>query len=139
MECETTENRRKPNLLLMGAAVLFVALAVVFCLLLQSRTSGAGAFRIRFGDGQTITVRADETRVIVIRDGKPAEELTGEGEENVIRIENGTAWMEHATCKNRECVKQGSLNADTVGTRPLGPWIICAPHGVSIEYIGDGS
>ena len=32
MECETTENRRKPNLLLMGAAVLFVALAVVFCL-----------------------------------------------------------------------------------------------------------
>ena len=138
MEQRTTENRRKPNLILMGAAVLFVALAVVICLLLRSKTTGAKAFCIRYGDGQTLTLNADTTATIVIRDGVICEEATGEGEENVIRIENGRAWMERATCPHRECVRQGELNADTVRMRPLGTWIVCAPHRVSIEYIGGG-
>ena len=139
MERQTTDNRRGINLLLLGAAVLFVAAAVVLCLLLRPKPTGAGAFRIRFGNGQTLTVGANESKTIVIRDGVPVGEATGEGEENVIRIEHGTAWMESATCPHHECIEQGRLDAETVRTRPLGPWIICAPHGVSIEYLGDGS
>lgn len=133
-----TANRRKTNLLLLGAAVLFVALAVVLCLLLRPKPTGATAFRIRFGDGETLTFAADESIAVMIRDGVRVDEATGEGEENVIRIENGAAWMESATCPHHECIEQGRLNAETVQTRPLGPWIICAPHGVSIEYVGGG-
>ena len=138
MEHRTTENRRKPNLLLMGAAVLFVALAVVFCLLIRPKTTGAEKFRIRYGNGQTMDFDAYEPRIIMLRDSVLVDEATGESGENVIRIENGAAWMESATCPHQECVEQGRLDADTVRTRPLGPWIICAPHGVSIEYIGGG-
>ena len=138
MTNETTENRLGKNLLLIGAAVLFVASAVVFCLLMRPKQGHASRFRIRFGDGQVMEYDADEPRRIVIRDGRIADSETGEGEENVIRIENGSAWMERANCPHRECIEQGVLNAETVGSRPLGSWIICAPHGVSIEYIGDG-
>ena len=136
MEQRPTENRLKPNLLLMGGAVLFVALSVVLLLVLRPKTGAADRFVIRYGDGQTLTVPADETRTVVIRNGALAEEATGESGENVIRIEDGKAWMETATCPHHECEEQGVLSAETVRSRPLGTWIICAPHGVSVEYVG---
>ena len=118
--------------------MLFVALAVVLCLILRPKPTGAQAFRIRFGNGETLTVDIDDDVTVVIRNGVHVDRATGEGEENVIRIAHGTAWMETATCPHQECIEQGRLDGETVKTRPLGPWIICAPHGVSIEYIGGG-
>ena len=138
MERETIENRQKTNLLLMGAAVLLVAFAVVLCLLLRPKTSGASVFVIRFGDEQSITVASNQTETVVIRDGVRVDAATGEGKENVIVIENGSARMEDATCPHHECIDQGVLNAQTSASRPLGPWIICAPHGVSVELRGGG-
>ena len=93
---------------------------------------------IRYGDGESLTVPAWEAHTIVIRDGRITDEATGKGEENVIRIESGEAWMEQANCPHGECVKQGVLNAETVQSRPLGTWIVCAPHKVYIEYAGGG-
>ena len=136
MEQRTTANRRKTNLLLLGGAVLFVVLSVVLLLVLRPKTGTADRFVIRYGNGETLTVPANETRTIVIRNGALAEDATGESGENVIRIEQGKAWMETATCPHHECEKQGVLSAETVRSRPLGTWIICAPHGVSIEYMG---
>ena len=122
----------------MGGAVLFVALSVVLLLVLRPKTGAAERFVIRYGDGQTLTVPADETRTVVIRNGAIADAPTGESAENVIRIEAGKAWMETATCPHHECMEQGVLSAETVSSRPLGTWIICAPHGVSVEYVGGG-
>ncbi|MBR0508078.1 MAG: NusG domain II-containing protein [Clostridia bacterium] len=135
MEHESKKNRIRINLLLTFGAVLFAAAAFVLWLFLHPRPGAGGSFVIRYG-GETLTVPADETRTIVIRDGKLVDEATGEGDENVIRIENGSAWMERANCPHEECVKQGVLNAENAGTRPLGAWIICAPHRVYIEYAG---
>lgn len=138
MEQKPTENRRRVNLLLLGGAVLFVALSVVLLLLLRPKTGTPDRFVIRYGDHKTLTVWADETRTVVIRNGAIADEATGESGENVICVEDGKAWMETATCPHHECVEQGVLSVETVGTRPLGTWIICAPHGVSVEYVGGG-
>ena len=132
------DDRKKMNWILTGAAIAFAALTVVVCLLLRPKTDAAGRFVIRYGDGKSITVPAWEKRTIVIRNGEIVEEATGEDAENIIRIENGEAWMEQANCPHRECVKQGTLNAETVRTRPLGTWIVCAPHKVYIEYAGEG-
>ena len=138
MERNSARKTRKVNWILIGAAIGFAALAVVACLLLRPKTGTAERFVIRYGDGESLTVPAWETRTIVIRDGQLADEATGEGAENVIHIENGEAWMEQANCPHRECVKQGVLNAETVPSRPLGTWIVCAPHQVYIEYAGGG-
>ena len=44
--------------------------------------------------------------------------------------------MAYANCPRGECMEQGILNAETARTRPLGSWIICMPHGVTVEYRG---
>ena len=138
MEQKTTGSHRKRNWLLTGAAILFAALAVVVLFLVRPKSGEPDRFVIYYGDGKTLTVRASESRTVVIRNGEIVEEATGEGDENVIRIENGEAWMEHANCRHGECMKQGRLNQTSVKTRPLGTWIICAPHRVNIEYRGIG-
>ena len=149
MEHEPKKNRIRINLLLALGALLFAAATIVLWFLLRPKPGAGGSFVIRYGNGETLTVPADETRTVVIRDGKlvdeatgegrPADEATGEGDENVIHIENGSARMERANCRHEDCVQQGVLNAETAVTRPLGAWIICAPHRVYIEYVGDGA
>ena len=141
MEQKAVDDRKKRNWILTGAVIAFIALAVVLLLLLRPGTkkdSPSASFVISYGNGQRLNVPASETRIVVIRDGTVVESATGEGHENVIRIENGEAWMEQANCPHRECEKQGRLSAETVGTRPLGAWIVCAPHQVTVEYVGDG-
>lgn len=138
MERETVGKRRKRNWILTGAAIAFAALAVVLLLLLRPKPESPSAFVIRYGNGLALTVPASETRTVVIRDGAIADTATGEGEENVIHIENGEAWMEEANCPHRECEKQGRLNDETVRSRPLGTWIVCAPHRVYVEYTEGG-
>lgn len=136
MERETGNKRQTRNWILTGAAIAFAALAVVVCLLMRPETEALDRFVIRCGNGQSIEVPAWETRTIVIRDGRIVEKATGESGENVIRIENGEAWMEYANCPHGECMRQGRLSAESVRTRPLGTWIVCAPHKVYIEYAG---
>ncbi len=141
MEQKTVGDRKKLNWILTGAVLAFIALMVVFLLLLRPGTKQdekPASFVIGYGDNQRLTVPASESRIIVIRDGTIVGSSTGEGEENVIHIENGEAWMEHANCPHRECEKQGRLSAETVGTRPLGAWIVCAPHKVTVEYTEGG-
>ncbi len=134
----TTGTRRKLNWLLTAAAILFAALLVVLCLLLRPKTGAPDRFVIHFADGETLEIPAWETKTIVIRDGRIVDSATGEGDENVIRIENGRAWMEQANCPHHECMRQGALTAETVRSRPLGTWIVCAPHKVYIEFAGGG-
>ena len=121
-----------------GAAIAFAALAIAVCLLLKPKTGAADRFVIRYGDGKTVAFSAWETRTVVIRDGEIADRATGEGDENVIHIENGEAWMEQANCPHGECVKQGRLSEETAKKRPLGTWIVCAPHRVYVELAEGG-
>ena len=138
MERQADDRLKKRNWIITGAAIAFAALAIAICFLLRPKAGTAYSFVIRYGDGKTLTVPAWETRTIVIRDGAVVNAATGEGAENVIHIENGEAWMEQANCPHLQCTKQGRLNGDTAKTRPLGTWIICAPHRVYIELAGDG-
>ena len=137
MNEQTKDKAIGKNLALMGAACAFVALAVLLCLVFRPKTGQAGVFLIRNKSGETITVAADETRTVIVRDGVFVEKATGTGKENIIRIQNGSAWMEDATCPHGECMEQGVLNAQTAKSRPLGAWIICMPHGVTVEYRGE--
>lgn len=137
MKRETAGKRRKLIWILTGAAIMAAVLAVVFWIL-RPKPGKPIAFVIHYGSGQTLTVPADETRTIVIRNGAIVDTAIGEGDENVIRIENGEAWMEEANCPHRECMKQGRMNEETANRVMSVMWIVCAPHRVSIEYVGNG-
>lgn len=84
----------------------------------------AGALLFAFRDGGK--------EVAVYRDG--AEEarfdLSGsedivlkgkDGQENELVIEDGKAYLRHATCPDKICVKQGEISAE-------GETIVCLPH-----------
>ena len=138
MEQTQQRTHRKQNLILTGAVIAFAALAVAVCFLLRPKTGVPDHFVITYGDGKKLSVPMWETRTIVIRDGEIVDCATGEGEENVIRIENGEAWMETANCPHGNCLMQGRLNTKTIQSRPNGTWIICAPHRVTVEFAEGG-
>ena len=136
MEQKPTAKNRARNWIITIAAIAFAAAAVFVCLLLRPKAGSAYCFVIHYGDGKTLTVPAWETRTIVIRNGEIVPYATSADSENVVHIENGEAWMEDANCSHRECVRQGRLNGETIEKRPLGTWIVCAPHRVYIELSG---
>ena len=41
--------------------------------------------------------------------------------------------MEDSTCEGHDCVEQGEVTFDNIGTRILGRYILCLPNQVSLE------
>ena len=52
---------------------------------------------------------------------------------NVIHLTPHGVWMEDSTCEGHDCVKQGEVTFDNIGTRILGRFILCLPNQVSLE------
>lgn len=52
------------------------------------------------------------------------------GGTNELRIADGSVWLESANCPDALCVLQGKI-------RHAGESIICLPHGVVVELIGE--
>ena len=53
------------------------------------------------------------------------------GGTNVLKIENGNAYMSHADCPDHLCIKQGDISR-------TGEKIVCLPNRLSIEVFGTG-
>lgn len=51
---------------------------------------------------------------------------------NVLKIEDGEAYLIHADCPDKTCVRTGRIKYE-------GQSIICLPNRVSIKIVGDGS
>lgn len=92
---------------------------------------------IRYSNETLLIVPAHEDREIVIRDGKIADAPLHLGKENVLVIKDGSVSMISATCPGGDCIAQGAVDASCYDRRPLGRWIICSPHRISVEYTGD--
>lgn len=54
------------------------------------------------------------------------------GEGNRLQIQNGEAHMEWADCPDALCIHQGNISR-------VGETIVCLPHQVVIEVIGEGA
>ena len=52
---------------------------------------------------------------------------------NVIHLTPHGVWMEDSTCEGHDCVEQGEVTFDNIGTRILGRYILCLPNQVSLE------
>ena len=121
--------------ILVGLAALVALAFLVRALIKRDRSEQV---IIRYGSEQILSVPLSEDCTIVLRDGTVAEEQTGEGKENVLVIQNGGVTMVSSTCPGCDCQKQGTVTSDNRDTRPLGRWIVCAPHRVSVEVTGEG-
>ncbi|MGI6191940.1 MAG: NusG domain II-containing protein [Christensenellales bacterium] len=60
------------------------------------------------------------------------------GNENTITIdEGGDVYVSHSNCDNQDCVEQGHITPENVGTRVLMNQIICLPNGVVVTVVYD--
>ncbi len=126
---------KNPNFFLLSGLVLLVGAAFLIRFFACSDAAQSDMIVIRYNNTELLRVSASQTRDVVIRDGKIVDEATGTGEENVLHIGDDGVVMASANCSNQACIKQGCVNAENLTSRPLGAWIICAPHGVTVEYV----
>lgn len=103
--------------------VIFIALALLAALALYG-----GNQLLSSGSADTVIVTVDgeeALRVPLSTDGTYRVPLP-DGEENIIAVENGAAYMQSANCRDQLCVNQGK-------TSRTGKQIICLPHRVVVR------
>ena len=75
-------------------------------------------------------IAMDRDKVITIRQDN--------GEINEVHITPQEVYMESSTCANQDCVGQGHVTLDNIGTRILSGYIICLPNAVTVELVPEG-
>ena len=55
------------------------------------------------------------------------------GAENILRLTETSVWMESANCTTQDCVHMGEITRENLDIRPMGGFIICLPHGLTVE------
>ena len=96
--------------------VVLVALSVFLVAFLKSED---GVFvSVRIGDGQSVMYSLSEDGEYKLLGGK-----------NILVIKDGKAYMSHADCPDKTCVRTGAISK-------TGEQIICLPNRVYISIIG---
>ncbi len=109
----------KRDLVLIGSIVALVAILLLGVTFLKQ-------------DGDYVVVRVDGKEVArydLAKDG----EYELNGGTNILRIENGKAYLTHANCPDMLCVKQGKIDES-------GETITCLPNRLTVTvYTQKGS
>lgn len=109
---------KKRDILLIGA-ILILALAAALVVRLAKKP------------GAYVVVRVDGAEVGAYSLSQP-QTCTLNGGTNILRIEDGKAWLVEADCPDQICVRQGVIDA-------VGETITCLPNRLTITvYGGDG-
>lgn len=58
-----------------------------------------------------------------------------DGSRNVVEVFPGGFRMKESNCVNQNCVQQGDVTVENIGTRVLANEIICLPHRVVLELV----
>ena len=112
---------KKRDILLAGGIVL-VALVMLLVMHVTGETKG---------DQVQITVNGEIYGTYPLKKDQTIEVTEGEFH-NVIRIEDGQAYMEEADCPDGYCKRQGTISR-------VNETIVCLPHKLVAEVESDGS
>ena len=100
-------------------AVILAAAAAVFLFLFLFSEEGSSVVISRGGEEIGRYSLQEDSRI----------PLSDEEGENLLIIEDGTAWMEEADCPDGLCVRQGKISGS-------GESIICLPHELVVTIEG---
>lgn len=108
---------------------LIFSLSLIFALL----TLGISAFIISEAmrePGSVVAVSVNGEKIAEYPLSQNREYILNGGT-NILVIENGKAYMKHASCPDKVCINQGKISLS-------GERIVCLPNKVMIEVLGDG-
>lgn len=110
---------KKKDIILAGAVI---AAALVMYILIRVFSSESGNEAVIRLDGEiygTYDLNENQTIEVVTDAGR-----------NVVRIENGEAFMEEADCPDGYCKNQGKISH-------LNETIVCLPHKLVVEVVSE--
>lgn len=110
---------KKKDIILAGAVI---AAALVMYILIRVFSSESGNEAVIRLDGEiygTYDLNEDQTIEVVTDAGR-----------NVVRIEDGEAFMEEADCPDGYCKNQGKISH-------LNETIVCLPHKLVVEVVSE--
>ncbi len=115
-------NKKLRNDILLAAVIVILAVAGF---LTASALKSEGSF---------VSVKIDGKEEYRYPLGEDVRKIisTGNGDENVLVIKNGEAFIESANCKDKICVEHRKI-------KNTGESIVCLPHKVVIEIVGSDS
>lgn len=134
----------KQNLLVLGIIlVLIAAVAVLAFVIPQQRTLSDDAPSLN-ADPPAPDAEAAQAYLVASVQGMLYEPIPlteevsytikqGEDVANVVHVTADSIWMESSTCDNQDCVLQGTVSLDNMGTRVLANMIVCLPNQVVLE------
>ena len=110
------------------AIVLVASLALFLLRPTTSPTGGATQYLRITAPNQSfdlIPLDADKEITVAQEDGSL----------NVVQVFRDGFRMKESTCKNQDCLHQGEVTTQNVGTRALANQIICLPNKVVLELV----
>lgn len=114
-----------------GAVILIMTISAVVFLVAGavSRAGKTSAGRVRvLVDGKTYSEQP-------LRAGGQIRVSQPDGCENVIMMTDNGFCMQSSSCRNQDCVHQGTVTEDNYMFRVLGTSIICIPNRVEVQLI----
>jgi hypothetical protein len=108
--------------ILLIAGILLVGAVIALVLLLGQKA----------GSRVEVRLSGEVVRSFSLDDAVTYEIVDPEGGRNILRIEDGKAWIEEADCPDRLCVGMGKISR-------IGQTVVCLPHELVIEIVGEKS
>ena len=59
--------------------------------------------------------------------------LQEDGSENTVRMTGAAVYMEKVNCPHEDCVQMGEVTLENLQYRPLGGFLVCLPHKLTVE------
>ena len=115
----------KRNLLIVAALLLAALGLILYGSLSQSGKVAAGTVRIIVNNQLYAEEPLGRERDVVI--DQP------DGRRNVVHITENGFYMKESTCKNHDCIGQGTVTTDNYSRRALQNQVICLPNQVILE------
>lgn len=109
---------RKNDILLI---VLILAAAVALLLFINTDRSTGGEISVAIGGEEVMCLSLDENQEIRLS----SEQGLEAGQENILHIKDGKAFVSEANCPDLVCVERGEVYCE-------GETIICMPHKLVI-------
>lgn len=124
---------KRGDRLLIAALAAALALGGAALVLQTARTDAHGRLDLvcQTKDGQTIRKNLGADTTFRVKTPNAENPRSDSPSVNVIRIQNGTAFMEESTCKNQVCVEHAPISR-------AGQTIVCLPHGLVLEVVEVG-
>ena len=118
-----------------NAAVLLCAVLLIFAVLLLRACLASAPNAADGGQVNIYIVGQLKETLPLPTEGKTEYRVETEEGYNLLVLDSGGVRMTQSDCPHRDCVTQGYVSFDNREARPLGGWIVCLPHRVSVELV----